>query len=421
MDNLREKAKAYRKTGEYHKAAEIYKNIIRDYEIENLDKWLGWEYADTLRRIGNIDESIDVCKNIYCFNKNFQYIKNLLAWLLYEKHLKCIKVNDNNLKLDEIKEICKVGKFILNITVQEPSSPYEITIYKVVKILDKANIKLKDEIIIKWLEKIELESVSKEVKKIKSQDEKEIELASSYEELYYIKIKALYNLKKYEECIINIECLLNRNIKFHNNRDNWIKRLEYKCKWELGEKELACKQMFLLSVNFNNWIIKYELSKMYIEKKENNKAFYYLALGILGKEPLDKKKQLLTLLANLLQIEGITDELSMIKECIRSINENEFLKSKTLKLELDKMCARLVNLNKERREGIIIKTFNDGKSGFIESENNKYYFKRKNLYRGIVRLGENVTFNIIRSFDKKKNIDTLEAIEILSCNKRREK
>lgn len=419
MDNLREKAKGYRELKEYDKAAKLYKKILEESEVKNMDKWLGWEYADTLKRLGDIDKSIEICKIIYSYNKSFKYIKNLLAWLLYEKHLKDIKI-DSNLNIDELKEICKVGSFILNITVPEISSPYENTIYKIIRILDKTNIKSKNDIIIKWFEKIELESLNREPKKFKLQDQKEIELASSYEELCYIKIKTLYNLKNYNECIINIEGLLNSNIKFHNDRDKWVKRLEYKCKWELGEKEVACEQMALLSRNFNSWVIKYELSKMYIEQLEYDKASYYLALGLLGKEPLEKKKMLLILINDLLKYEESKDELLLVRECIRLINENEFFKLKTLKASLNKICIRLINRNKDRREGIVVKTFNDGKSGFIECKNIRYYFKRKNSYNGIIKVGEKVTFITIKSFDRKKNIDTLEAIEIISIGKRRE-
>ncbi|MDU1309884.1 MAG: hypothetical protein E6923_04065 [Clostridium sp.] len=414
MDNLREKARKFRSSKEFSDALEIYKDLLNNDKHMIKDKWLGWEYADTLKKTGDIDGAIKVCKEIYKNNRDFKYIKDLLVWCLYEKYLKLIKV-DNIMSIHELNKICNVGWFILDNSTQQVGLPYESTVLKIVKVLDKSKINDVSVKILQWIERIDIDKLSKDSKKIQLNDKKEINLASNYEELVYIKIKSLYNLKRYKECVANIDQFLNSNIMFHNDRDKWVKRIRAKSMFYLGEKDVACEEMEELSKLFNNWVIKFELAKLYKDLGFLNKAIYYSSLALIDKGAIEKKISLLDLHITLLKDLGLTNEALLAKEYLMEIKDKKVETLRSNKKQVITTCFSIINQANGRKEGKLKKIFKNGKSGYIESEDILYYFTKNNIVKGYMELGRRFTFTSIDSFDKKKNINTVEAIEIVSC------
>ena len=179
MNELRNKAKRLRDAKKYDEALKVYKILVDDIQFDNMDKWLGWEYADTLKKCNRLDESILICKNIYQHNKDFNYIKFLYSWCLYEKYFKNLDIN-NKVNINDAIHICKIGNFIINIIDQNSNTPYEKTIYKIIKLLENINFSNKDEKILKWIEKLDLDKISRDVYVFECNG-KRLEKASMYE------------------------------------------------------------------------------------------------------------------------------------------------------------------------------------------------------------------------------------------------
>lgn len=183
----------------------------------------------------------------------------------------------------------------------------------------------------------------------------------------------------------------------------------------LGEKDVACEEMEELSKLFNNWVIKFELAKLYKDLGFLNKAIYYSSLALIDKGAIEKKISLLDLHITLLKDLGLTNEALLAKEYLMEIKDKKVETLRSNKKQVITTCFSIINQANGRKEGKLKKIFKNGKSGYIESEDILYYFTKNNIVKGYMELGRRFTFTSIDSFDKKKNINTVEAIEIVSC------
>ncbi len=425
MYNLREEAKAYRKNMEYHKAAEIYKNIIKDCEIENLDKWLGWEYADTLKRIGYLDDAIEVCKCIYKKDENFKFIKDLLAWCLYEKYFK----NNNSINITELENI---ATFITKIVDGDnDKTPYNKVVLRMINKFKKPFVYDK---IIQWLEKVDLSYLSSEPYRVSTKENREVELASNLEEWYYLYCKALYYKKDYKKCLIYKEKAFKDINKFHNSYDIWLNRLEYLCYKNLGELNKAIEGIEVLLNKRELWVCYYDLADVYMLLNENNKAILYLSKALLSNGEDKSKIKAYELMGRVLKNIGRYKEAEMhllygkeirvkenwkipdnLKEDLKEIDKSYKDKIISLNLKDDLIDIwRKELLNDNRQYGEIITVGPNNRYGFIKGENENYYFRKNSIIdRRFIKQGMKVSYKLKKGFDVKKNKESVEAIEIL--------
>ncbi|NFO92657.1 tetratricopeptide repeat protein [Clostridium botulinum] len=407
--NLRENARKLKNNKNYKDAITIYKELINN---DKLDKWLGWEYADCLKKNNQIDEAIVVAKRIYKENNDFKYIKDLLSWLVYEKYFKNLDLSKDNKK--DIEQLCRIGSFILNITIQEKTVPYEITVCKIVKLLE--NISFENEIkkyqtILKWIEKLDINKLIKTPIAIKTNNLKNNEKASVFEEIYYLKIKCLFKIKNYNIAEDLSKKFLKENIKFHNDRDKWTKRLIADCEWNLNNKKESIKLLYELEKIFNHWVIKYEIADKEYKLGNLNSSLYYVSKGILGNEPIEKKKSLLKLQYKVLSSIGKNEESNYIQAYYLSLGTEE--NNIDIKKKILDICKSSIEVFPERKYGVISKILSNNKAGFIQSGKESFYFKKKNVLSKNIEENNHVNFKLINSFDVKKNKETLEAVDII--------
>ncbi|NFI96012.1 tetratricopeptide repeat protein [Clostridium botulinum] len=407
--NLRENARKLKNNKNYKDAITIYKELINN---DKLDKWLGWEYADCLKKNNQIDEAIVVAKRIYKENNDFKYIKDLLSWLVYEKYFKNLDLSKDNKK--DIEQLCRIGSFILNITIQEKTVPYEITVCKIVKLLE--NISFENEIkkyqtILKWIEKLDINKLIKTPIAIKTNNLKNNEKASVFEEIYYLKIKCLFKIKNYNIAEDLSKKFLKENIKFHNDRDKWTKRLIADCEWNLNNKKECIKLLYELEKIFNHWVIKYEIADKEYKLGNVNSSLYYVSKGILGNEPIEKKKSLLKLQYKVLSSIGKNEESNYIQAYYLSLGTEE--NNIDIKKKILDICKSSIEVFPERKYGVISKILSNNKAGFIQSGKESFYFKKKNVLSKNIEENNHVNFKLINSFDVKKNKETLEAVDII--------
>lgn len=111
----RQIAKEKRKLKSYEEALVIYQKLW-NLDNQEFDKWLGWEYADTLKKLGRIDEAIKICKEIYCRESQFKYNNDLLCWLLYERYIKHMSQESTS---NDIHKMFEIAEFIIKNTSQD--------------------------------------------------------------------------------------------------------------------------------------------------------------------------------------------------------------------------------------------------------------------------------------------------------------
>lgn len=235
MDELRERAKDLRSIGKYAEAIEIYKMIY----FTNCDKWLAWEYADSLKKCNDIDTAITICKGVYENNKFFKYNNDLYSWLLYERYYKKPK---EIYQFEEVLYLYDTAIFVTKLVSQNVSSPYESIIIQTLKLINKHCVNQWDKII-KLIDKLDLLLISDKPLIYKKQ-EREMEYQSNREMLYVYKTKALLELNQYDECIKCCIEALNVINQFHHNNDIWIRLKQAKSIAGLGNVEEGIKLIY---------------------------------------------------------------------------------------------------------------------------------------------------------------------------------
>lgn len=428
--NRREEAKQLRYEKKYEDAINIYKKIWEE-EIKkgNIDIWLSWEYADSLKKNGNIDCAIDICKQTYYSYPKAKINNNLLSWCLYEKYIKNIlseNITPNN--VDDIVE------FITKNASNNKFSAYETSVFRMIEYYEKKENNPQK--VKYWIEKVDKETLSEAPYEYENS---KIEGASRKEKWYFSKIKCLYKLGEYDECIEVCNEAIETINNFHYDSDIWI--LLYKAKSLYNkskeEKMQAIKIIEELIKKKRQWHFYYELAQMYNEININKTRENLLQALILYSDDkeIKMKTKAIYMLAEIL--EASDEKMALKHYCFYyNIREKEVWKiSQTLvnKINILKQKTGLDNVNvsyKELRqywirlyikestrfEGKIIKIFGKHKDrGVIRVDNKEIYFAVKSfLYRPkTTLLNKNVEFNIIKSYDKKKKEESEEAINIL--------
>lgn len=92
----------------------------------------------------------------------------------------------------------------------------------------------------------------------------------------------------------------------------------------------------------------------------------------------------------------------------RKITEEKDIESKDIK----KKWIQKLYQTSGSKQGKVIKLFN-GRGGFIQADHS-YYFQFKNFFgkSDFLKIGDYVEFIVINSYDKKKQVETKEAVAI---------
>lgn len=421
-----------RKKGQYSEALNLYRELWSNHR-EVCNEWDGWGFASCLRKLGDSYKALEICRNVYQTHPDFDNCKNLYAWCIYDTE---IKKNDDQIK-KEAQIFFKAANAILDLTVQNQYSPYTKTVFRVIDYISKTSPSYPANNIIKWLDKLDPKSLSKEPFPFIDKDKKHREIQSDQEKWFATKTKALEKNEAYEECIdLCKEALLNIS-KFHYSNDIWFKRRIALSKAHLGDKRKAADELEVLLQNKKEWFIQHELARIHYDLGNIEKALKFAIEAALNFGKNEYKWELFVLMAQILNKQGqvdyakkhllfaaklrmeheweITDSLSnMIHEFNVDLSEStdsrqELLKDLKIFWETEKFSG-LPSI-----QGFIKIVLSNGKAGFISGNDRKDYYFKINAFKGnrnIIREGLKVTFNIEDSFDKKKKVKTKAATNV---------
>lgn len=428
MNHNREIAKQLCSQGKLNESIEIYKSIYE--KSKKIDCWLSWEYAYVLKKAEKIDDAIEVCKQYYRVNKNFKYINDLLSWCLFEKYFKNIEPID-----DKKRQKCiKIGEFVTKITQQNDKLPYELIVWKIIK-LYKSDINFNAKKINYWLNKLDSSKLSKEPYILVDKFNKKVENASKKEEWYSLKSKALIKLKEYIECIKICNLAMKDIKKFHYNNDIWIKTRKAKCIFILGNPECSIKTLEEILKEKEHWSIYKTLFEFEIKLNRTDKALTYAYIAALTKDPPKVKINLYHEIGHTLEKMGKKEIALKHYLFSKEIRENNnWIIPDLLTFDINRLINEVyideidlyMQLKKfwidEKRklitqyEGVISNLLPNGKCGFIEcNDGQSYYFKVSSIIENdsLLTINKKVTFSIRDSYDRKKRINTKEAFDII--------
>jgi tetratricopeptide (TPR) repeat protein len=431
IQKIKKEALELRKQGRYSEALKLYNDLWANHG-ESCNEWEGWGFATCLRKLGNSEEALEICRTIYQNKPDFEAGKKLYAWCVYDTE---IKKDNEQIKKDENK-FFKAANAILTLTQQDQYSPYTKTIFRVIDYLIKTKASYPADDIMGWVDKLDPNSLSREPFSFKGHDGKHREIQSDQEKWFAIKTKALEKIGSFQECIELSERALINTEKFHHNNDIWFKRRIALSKANLGDKNQAVEELKNILQNKKEWFIQHEIAQICYDLGKMEEALVFAIEAALNFGISENKWELFLLMARILKSQDRLDDAKkhlmfaaklrmeqewsmpeplnmMLNELnldiSESINKKELFKSLKIFWETEKY-SNLLNM-----QGIVKAILKNGKVGFITGDDGKDYYFKINSFKGDKnrpRNGLKVSFVVEDSYDKKKNVKTKIATHV---------
>lgn len=432
FQTIKNQATDFRRARNYQEALPLYKQLWEKHR-ESCNEWEGWGYALCLKHLKDYQKALEICREVYPLNKEFENIKGVYAWCIYYTEVAVEKINDEPI-------FFKAGEGILKLSKQDDKySPYTQTIFKILEYLNDKAIYPTDKIL-EWTQKINFEILDDKPFTFTDNEGKTRELASKKEQYFMWRTKALLEKGLFDECIELSQKALDTFENFHYSNEIWFARrisLSYK---GLGQPETALEQLKSLLKRKNEWFIHKEIAEIYFEQGNNELALKFAIDSALGFGDADKKLNVYKLLSEILisnnQNEEAKKNIDFMYQ-IRKANkwkidsdlqnlikifQIDTIKKVDLRVferELKQLLEKLKFSNQPQLTGAIKSILPNGKAGFIETENKKsYYFQLRNFKAKyeLAKVGQKVTFFLEEGFDKKKNQKTENAVNVKPIN-----
>ncbi len=376
------------------------------------------DYVKELKNQGRTDEAIEVGKTFLQVGENLTGFINHYGYALYNKY---INIDETAIAqkedlffsiVDEIASLCK----------QERFSPLEATINKAMKyLLNQKPVNY--EKLSNLLDK--LNPLEASIEPFVNSAGKEFE--SKREKWYRIKVRCLYELKDYKECVEVINMAYTQPIKWHYNNLNWIKYYRASSLVQLQRYEEAENEFLSLGnriPNVDSFEVLYDLyMNTGREKEAYTKLVYEFFISGYDVEQLSLYEKVLDMVKT---NEKETEIIALANAFVYKIKEetsqdltnntiDEQYKDSDSSLLYDRFYNKLMDhLDSyiERYEGRVVFYQNDKQYGSIyqEDDDNLFFRQADYIYDEDVQKRDVVEYSIIKTYDAKKQRSTTKAI-----------
>ena len=404
FEMIRQNAESFMTEKKYAEALPLYRSLWEGYR-EKCNEWDGWHYAFCLKQLKDYKTALDICRQSYIINRNFEPVKSLYAWCIYYTEITS-KVED------EIKFFRAAEAIILLARQDDKYSAYHITVFKVLEHLTEKFPYPADKIL-EWTGKLIPQTLDDKPFALTGKDGKEREIASKKEQYYMLHSRALLEKSEFNECIRVCEEGLKTFNKLHYDNGVWFRwriALSYEGLEEF-EKSLNL-QLELLQMK-KEWFIQKEIAEQYYRLGDYEKSLQYALDSALNSGDTNKKINTYIVLANTLKQFGKNEEALLHDNFITSLKKGEF--NKGMENELRKIWNTLKFDAQLQHTGKIKTILPNGKAGFVETDKGKsYYFSIKDFKgkRERVQVNQPVKFYLEEGYDAKKNKKTMNAVGV---------
>lgn len=264
---------------------------------------------------------------------------------------------------------------------------------------------------------------------------KDMELASDMENWFAYKTKSLLKIGEWQECFDTSKKALETIESFHYSNDVWFARRIALAKKNLGNTEETIEELQTILRKKKEWFIQKELSELYFEKEDFEKAFKYSIDAITNFGPIEFKVDLLYLLGRIHKNKSeselafkhfslsklirekeewkvpqkLFDELNQFEQQAITVSEINKLKS-DLNKYWNSFKPKQKNPSKSNpniQNGEVVKIMHDnerGKDGFLKCDGTEYYFSLSANYHLTpkISIGSKVGFKILSAENGKK-------------------
>lgn len=376
------------------------------------------DYVKELKNQDRNDEAIEVGKTFLQVGENLTSFINYYGYALYNKF---INIDEQQIKekeslffsiVDEITSLCK----------QERFSPVEATVHKAMKyVLNQKEVdyqKLSD-----LLDK--LDPLTSSIEPFVNKAGKEFE--SKREKWYRLKVRCLYELKNYKECVEVANIAFTQPIKWHYNNSNWIKyyrasSLVFLKRYEEAENEFLSLGNRLPQVNSTE--ILFDLYTNINKVKEAyTLVLYQFFISGYSKKNIPLYEKVLTIIQSDENQKDLIDLGQAFMYKIKAENSldtsSHILNEKYQDMDSSSLYDRLYNQVMEhldsyidRYEGTIVYYNADKEFGSIyqKDDDNLFFRQGDYIYDEEVKKRDVVEYSIIKTYDVKKQRTTTKAI-----------
>ncbi|MBL8147686.1 MAG: hypothetical protein JNL34_15010 [Anaerolineae bacterium] len=425
---LKDQAETLRRDKQFEQALAAFDELLNLYPDQATERER-WGKAFCLRALGRQREALDLCREVYRTHPEFVPNRNLYGWCVYDLEIKPLREGEPA----DIKTFYRAAEAITQLTLQENYSPYERTVFEVLRYLKYRQTYPADEVLA-WCDKLDPDKLATEARKYTGRDGQERVEASPLEQWYGQRTKALEHLRRWEELIVVCNEALDRLTGFHYSDEIWFRRRIASAKAELGDTQAAIGDLKALVRLKPEWFIQADLARLLHENGEDEAALDYALDAALGPGELAYKWELFALMGDLLAAQGRPQEagqhyrLASALRAERGWREDSDLAQQLRDLplvpdqpaaamarELEGTWRALKFTDQERGTGEIERTDPGKRSGFIRaSDGRSIFFRFRNFAspRDRLLIGTKVSFFLQPSFDKTKNRESNEAVDV---------
>lgn len=297
-----QEARKLLKAGQPDQALSIYRDIWETYPEER-NEWDAYFGLKALKECKQLvigkDENLipDLPSWETAIIEQFadsERVTGIYAWVLYYRYIKPFDENNParaEAGVEKMLEI--VGQ--KDMTIEENQNypcPATMGVMKLLKAYKKPNLNIHKTSY--WLEKIDPEKLNRQSSPYETDDGKTRESASDFEDYCSLKTNYLFKTEQYQTCIEWCEKALSEVSKFHYDNDIWFQRRQALSLTKVGANEEAetIFEKILESKNGEKWFIEFELSELYLEEKNYEKALDHAVKAALIGKDYDKKVRL---------------------------------------------------------------------------------------------------------------------------------
>lgn len=423
MNNpIRAKAEALRKNGQFEEAAAEYAQIWPDGDV-----WTGWGYAYCLRKLGRLQQALQIIREVYRLKSDFQYGKSIYAWILYDLHIKNAGTADQT--------FLKAADAIVSLTsdqAYEATSAFVITVLHVAKVWSDAPRDLR---VLEWLNKLDVNRLSVDPGKSIDEHGRQRDLASKKEQYYSLLTHSLERLERWQECFDVASRAMTDCGVLHHDNDIWFARRIALAKQQLGRPQEAVTELEHLVERKQVPFLHTDVAAAAWDAGDDARTFKHSIQALTSNQDIGFKLEAARLMAQVLWKRGEQENArNHLRLClaVRSANgwripqELSVLASEweirewpqtpdTLLDQLRLLWRNWTETLTPRLTGVVTRILPGGHAGFIKgNDNTDFYFETREWKerKSKLAVGIPVTFATKPGFDRKRQRSTTMACEV---------
>jgi hypothetical protein len=389
----------YKKSNQFQQALELFKNEKSNYSNEEIssNRFLISAMIASLRKTnksGFVNQFLNTY-GIVIDERTDPIILSQYGWVIYD--LFKAEVEKTHYSKSFVLNLLQNPIRLLSINNSDFTSSIISNIFRLLLRKEKDKQNQDYQFLNEFCNLFDPEIMSIDISTIE-QNGKFIEMASEKEMWYATKSKALFELEFYQECFEISAQALEEFHEFHYSNDLWFARRMALSKQSLGKIDEAIVDLEKIFRRKKEWFIQKELAELYLQVKNLDRAYQYAieAISRNGLGKIEYKIGLIFLLGNILKIQANLTMANKHFWAVKLIREqhgwkipfelqeqlNEF---EPLNISYDVLLSELkkfwipnkIKENEEVQTGIVKIILHDneqGKNGFITSDEVDYYF-----------------------------------------------